>query len=59
MNSTEVITTSNLVVSRVAEWCRDHLTEDEWNLEMLNFGPNRWKISFKDEHTKLIALLSH
>lgn len=45
-------------VRNIVDWCHDNLNKEEWDVELLNLSPSRFKISFKDEYIKTIALLN-
>lgn len=39
-------------------WCSEHLDKDDWDVELLNLSPSRFKLTFKDPLVKTLALLN-
>lgn len=44
--------------SKVIEWCGNNLNPEDWDVQLLNFAPSSFKLSFKDSHSQTLALLN-
>ena len=46
-------------VNSIANWCKDNLGKDEWDMTPLNLFKSDYKFHFECENTRLQVILQH